>query len=100
MFGPQLVFKLVVMSQSPRSDLRQFKAFQCETQDKCHSTQYRLKCPSDVQQAKHFSEWRGIVIFQVVVLTDSSLDDQKRFGELCHSQGIKFIVADTRGLCG
>ncbi|KAG8007735.1 Ubiquitin-like modifier-activating enzyme 1 [Nibea albiflora] len=38
--------------------------------------------------------------FQVVVLTDSSLDDQKRFGELCHSQGIKFIVADTRGLCG
>ncbi|KAM9361812.1 ubiquitin-like modifier-activating enzyme 1 [Symphorus nematophorus] len=38
--------------------------------------------------------------FQVVVLTDSSLDDQRRFGELCHSQGIKFIVADTRGLCG
>ncbi|KAM9758223.1 ubiquitin-like modifier-activating enzyme 1 [Menidia menidia] len=38
--------------------------------------------------------------FQVVVLTDSSLDDQKRFGEFCHSQGIKFIVADTRGLCG
>ncbi|XP_041802065.1 ubiquitin-like modifier-activating enzyme 1 [Chelmon rostratus] len=38
--------------------------------------------------------------FQVVVLTNSSLDDQKRFGELCHSQGIKFIVADTKGLCG
>lgn len=38
--------------------------------------------------------------FQVVVLTDSSLDDQKRFNELCHSQGIKFIVADTKGLCG
>ncbi|XP_008284378.1 ubiquitin-like modifier-activating enzyme 1 [Stegastes partitus] len=38
--------------------------------------------------------------FQVVVLTDSSLDDQKRFGDLCHSQGIKFIVADTKGLCG
>lgn len=38
--------------------------------------------------------------FQVMVLTDSSLDDQKRFGELCHSQGIKFIVADTKGLCG
>lgn len=39
-------------------------------------------------------------VFQVVVLTDSSLDDQKRFGELCHSHGIKFIVADTKGLCG
>uniref|UniRef100_A0A7N6AXU7 E1 ubiquitin-activating enzyme n=1 Tax=Anabas testudineus TaxID=64144 RepID=A0A7N6AXU7_ANATE len=38
--------------------------------------------------------------FQVVVLTDSSLDDQKRFGEFCHSHGIKFIVADTKGLCG
>lgn len=38
--------------------------------------------------------------FQVVVLTDSSLDDQKRFGDFCHSNNIKFIVADTRGLCG
>ncbi|XP_035007429.1 ubiquitin-like modifier-activating enzyme 1 [Hippoglossus stenolepis] len=38
--------------------------------------------------------------FQVVVLTDSSLDDQKRFGDLCHSRGVKFIVADTKGLCG
>ncbi|KAM8757171.1 ubiquitin-like modifier-activating enzyme 1 isoform 2-T2 [Acanthopagrus schlegelii] len=38
--------------------------------------------------------------FQVVVLTDSSLDEQKRFGELCHSRGIRFIVADTKGLCG
>uniref|UniRef100_A0AAX7SXG1 E1 ubiquitin-activating enzyme n=1 Tax=Astatotilapia calliptera TaxID=8154 RepID=A0AAX7SXG1_ASTCA len=38
--------------------------------------------------------------YQVVVLTDSSLEDQKRFGELCHSHGIKFIVADTKGLCG
>lgn len=38
--------------------------------------------------------------FQVVVLTDSSLDDQKRFGDLCHLHGIKFIVADTKGLCG
>ncbi|XP_054883482.1 ubiquitin-like modifier-activating enzyme 1 [Poeciliopsis prolifica] len=38
--------------------------------------------------------------YQVVVLTDSSLDDQKRFGEFCHKHGIKFIVADTKGLCG
>ncbi|KAG7495128.1 ubiquitin-like modifier-activating enzyme 1 [Solea senegalensis] len=37
---------------------------------------------------------------QVVVLTDSSLDDQKRFGEFCHSHCIKLIVADTKGLCG
>uniref|UniRef100_A0A3Q3XCH3 E1 ubiquitin-activating enzyme n=1 Tax=Mola mola TaxID=94237 RepID=A0A3Q3XCH3_MOLML len=38
--------------------------------------------------------------FQVVVLTDSSLDDQKRFGDFCHLRGIQFIVADTKGLCG
>ncbi|XP_069000953.1 ubiquitin-like modifier-activating enzyme 1 [Embiotoca jacksoni] len=38
--------------------------------------------------------------FQVVVLTNSSLDDQKRFGNLCHSKGIKLIVVDTKGLCG
>lgn len=41
-----------------------------------------------------------LINFQVVVLTDSSLDDQKRFGDFCHSNSIKFIVADTRGLCG
>lgn len=38
--------------------------------------------------------------FQVVVLTESSLEDQKRFGQLCHSHGIRFITADTKGLCG
>lgn len=42
----------------------------------------------------------GACVFQVVVLTDSSLDDQKHFGELCHSRGIKLVVADTKGLCG
>lgn len=41
-----------------------------------------------------------ILKFQVVVLTDSSLHDQKRFGELCHSHQIKLIIADTKGLCG
>uniref|UniRef100_A0A672I4K8 E1 ubiquitin-activating enzyme n=1 Tax=Salarias fasciatus TaxID=181472 RepID=A0A672I4K8_SALFA len=41
-----------------------------------------------------------ILQFEVVVLTDSSLDDQKQFGELCHSHGIKLIIADTKGLCG
>ncbi|XP_061113280.1 ubiquitin-like modifier-activating enzyme 1 [Conger conger] len=38
--------------------------------------------------------------FQVVVLTDSSLDEQRHFGDFCHSNDIKFIVADTKGLCG
>ncbi|KAM4740826.1 ubiquitin-like modifier-activating enzyme 1 isoform 2-T2 [Anableps anableps] len=38
--------------------------------------------------------------YQVVVLTDSSLDDQKRFGDFCHKHEIKLIVTDTKGLCG
>jgi len=38
--------------------------------------------------------------FQVVVLTESSLDEQKRIGDLCHSNGIRLIICDTRGLFG
>ncbi|NWH49675.1 UBA7 enzyme, partial [Fregata magnificens] len=38
--------------------------------------------------------------FQVVVLTESSLEEQLRVGDFCHAQGICFIVADTRGLAG
>uniref|UniRef100_V9KCN4 E1 ubiquitin-activating enzyme n=1 Tax=Callorhinchus milii TaxID=7868 RepID=V9KCN4_CALMI len=38
--------------------------------------------------------------FQVVVLTNSPLDEQLWIGDFCHNKGIKFIVADTRGLFG
>ncbi|XP_041953675.1 ubiquitin-like modifier-activating enzyme 1 isoform X3 [Alosa sapidissima] len=38
--------------------------------------------------------------FQVVVLTNSSLEEQMRFGDFCHSKGVKLIIADTRGLFG
>ncbi|XP_061909797.1 ubiquitin-like modifier-activating enzyme 1 [Entelurus aequoreus] len=38
--------------------------------------------------------------FQVVVLTNSTLDEQQQVGEFCHGKGIKFIIADTRGLFG
>ena len=38
--------------------------------------------------------------FQVVVLTQSSLDEQKRVGDFCHSKSIKFIVVSTKGLFG
>uniref|UniRef100_A0A8D0D3P0 E1 ubiquitin-activating enzyme n=1 Tax=Sander lucioperca TaxID=283035 RepID=A0A8D0D3P0_SANLU len=38
--------------------------------------------------------------FQVVVLTNSTLEEQLQVGEFCHSKGIKLIVADTRGLFG
>ncbi|XP_043934789.1 ubiquitin-like modifier-activating enzyme 1 isoform X2 [Protopterus annectens] len=38
--------------------------------------------------------------FDVVVLTNSSLDEQLRIGSFCHSNNIKFIVADTKGLIG
>ncbi|XP_063064036.1 ubiquitin-like modifier-activating enzyme 1 [Engraulis encrasicolus] len=38
--------------------------------------------------------------FQVVVLTNSSLEEQQRVGDFCHSKSIKLIIADTRGLFG
>ncbi|NXN21790.1 UBA1 enzyme, partial [Nycticryphes semicollaris] len=38
--------------------------------------------------------------FQVVVLTESSLEEQLRIGDFCHDRGICFIVADTKGLAG
>ncbi|NXP07249.1 UBA1 enzyme, partial [Thinocorus orbignyianus] len=38
--------------------------------------------------------------FQVVVLTESSLEEQLRIGDFCHDQGIYFIVADAKGLAG
>nr|XP_046239442.1 ubiquitin-like modifier-activating enzyme 1 isoform X2 [Scatophagus argus] len=75
-----------------------------------HLGQNRAECSlqqlSDLNPRVRVSAHTGplddclLLEFQVVVLTDSSLDDQKRFGELCHSHGIKFIVADTKGLCG
>jgi len=38
--------------------------------------------------------------FQVVVLTTSSLEEQKALGDICHSNDIKLIICDTRGLFG
>ncbi|XP_041874264.1 ubiquitin-like modifier-activating enzyme 7 isoform X2 [Corvus kubaryi] len=38
--------------------------------------------------------------FQVVVLTESPLEEQLRVGDFCHARGICFIVADTKGLAG
>ncbi|KAM6307706.1 LOW QUALITY PROTEIN: ubiquitin-like modifier-activating enzyme 1, partial [Podargus strigoides] len=38
--------------------------------------------------------------FQVVVLTNSPLEEQLWVGDFCHSRGIKLVVADTRGLLG
>ncbi|KFO38572.1 ubiquitin-like modifier-activating enzyme 1 [Fukomys damarensis] len=37
---------------------------------------------------------------QVVVLTNTPLEYQLQVGEVCHSRGIKLVVADTRGLFG
>lgn len=37
---------------------------------------------------------------QVVVLTNSSLEEQLAINEFCHSEGIMFIVSETFGLFG
>lgn len=38
--------------------------------------------------------------FQVVVLTNSPLEEQLWVGDFCHRRGIPLVVADTRGLFG
>ncbi|TRZ13806.1 hypothetical protein HGM15179_013290 [Zosterops borbonicus] len=38
--------------------------------------------------------------FQVVVLTESPLEEQLHVGNFCHTHGICFIVADAKGLAG
>nr|XP_058932777.1 ubiquitin-like modifier-activating enzyme 7 isoform X2 [Kogia breviceps] len=38
--------------------------------------------------------------FQVVVLTNSELQEQLKVGNICHKHGVCFLVADTRGLVG
>lgn len=37
---------------------------------------------------------------QVFVLTDADFAEQVEMGDYCHSHGIKFIVANTKGLFG
>ncbi|KAK6308641.1 hypothetical protein J4Q44_G00219120 [Coregonus suidteri] len=41
-----------------------------------------------------------LIQFQVVILTNSPLEEQQSIGEVCHSNGIKLVIADTRGLFG
>ncbi|GIY15386.1 ubiquitin-like modifier-activating enzyme 1 [Caerostris darwini] len=38
--------------------------------------------------------------FKVIVLTDSSLEEQCNIGEFAHSNGVALIIADTKGLFG
>ena len=50
-------------------------------------------------QCQSFLQWAAFLL-QVVVLTNSPLEDQLKVGEFCHRHGIKLVVADTRGLFG
>jgi ubiquitin-activating enzyme E1 len=41
-----------------------------------------------------------VLKYQVVVVTDTSLEQQLKINEFTHRNGIKFIAADIRGLFG
>ncbi|NXL47273.1 UBA1 enzyme, partial [Podilymbus podiceps] len=55
-----------------------------------------------VEVAAHTEELSEAFLasFQVVVLTESPLEEQLRVGDFCHAQGICFIVANAKGLAG
>uniref|UniRef100_A0A1X7VSA6 E1 ubiquitin-activating enzyme n=1 Tax=Amphimedon queenslandica TaxID=400682 RepID=A0A1X7VSA6_AMPQE len=63
-----------------------------------HLSELNSYVPVDVLKGELSEE--KLKKYQVVVLTDSSLTDQVRIGEFCHSNDIKFIVCDTKGLFG
>ncbi|XP_021265444.1 ubiquitin-like modifier-activating enzyme 7 [Numida meleagris] len=56
----------------------------------------------DVEVSVHPGELSEefLTAFQVVVLTESPLEEQLRIGDICHTKGICFIVADAKGLAG
>ncbi|POI20922.1 hypothetical protein CIB84_015331, partial [Bambusicola thoracicus] len=56
----------------------------------------------DVEVSVHAGELSEefLSAFQVVVLTESPLEEQLRIGDICHAKGICFIVADAKGLAG
>ncbi|XP_050816020.1 ubiquitin-like modifier-activating enzyme 7 isoform X4 [Gopherus flavomarginatus] len=41
-----------------------------------------------------------LAAFQVVVLSNSPLEEQLRISDICHGRSIRFILADTKGLAG
>ncbi|XP_067417341.1 ubiquitin-like modifier-activating enzyme 7 [Emydura macquarii macquarii] len=41
-----------------------------------------------------------LAAFQVVVLTNSPLEEQLRVSDICHAHRIPFVLADTKGLAG
>ncbi|KGL83246.1 Ubiquitin-like modifier-activating enzyme 1, partial [Tinamus guttatus] len=74
-----------------------------EGQNRAVASQRRLaELNSRVVVTAHSGELSEsfLASFQVVVLTDSPLEEQLRIGDLCHARGICFIVADVKGLAG
>ncbi|XP_015202790.2 ubiquitin-like modifier-activating enzyme 1 [Lepisosteus oculatus] len=76
------------------SDVGQNRAQSCENQ--------LSELNSYVRVSSHIGPLSEDLLaqFQVVVLTNSCLEEQLHIGSFCHSNGIKYIVADTKGLCG
>lgn len=54
----------------------------------------------EVKEGSVTRESVGAGGYQVVVLTEASLEEQKEIGDFCHENGICFVVADTKGLFG
>lgn len=50
--------------------------------------------------ANFFKPALMVLSFQVVVLTNSSLEEQKNIGEITHKNDISLIIAQTKGLFG
>uniref|UniRef100_A0A8B9TW21 Ubiquitin-activating enzyme E1 C-terminal domain-containing protein n=1 Tax=Anas platyrhynchos TaxID=8839 RepID=A0A8B9TW21_ANAPL len=98
-----------VVLRDPRGDgsagcARQFLLQESDVgQDHVQASQRRLaELNPDVEVTVSTEELSEDFLdaFQVVVLTESPLEEQLRVGDICHAKGICFIVADAKGLAG
>ncbi|CAM9875266.1 ubiquitin-like modifier-activating enzyme 1 isoform X1 [Lampetra fluviatilis] len=78
----------------PEKDLGKNRAEVCQPQLSELNTYVHVSAYTGELTEEYLSK------FLVVVLTNSTLEECIRVGDLCHSKGIKFIAADTRGLFG
>ncbi|XP_032819064.1 ubiquitin-like modifier-activating enzyme 1 isoform X3 [Petromyzon marinus] len=78
----------------PEKDLGKNRAEVCQPQLSELNTYVHVSAYTGELTEEYLSK------FLVVVLTNSTLEECLRVGDLCHSKGIKFIAADTKGLFG
>ena len=65
-----------------------------------HLAELNTYVPLKIIESNKILACEDLSKYQVVVLTQSNVQEQMDFGKYCHQHDIKFIVAETRGIFG